>query len=367
MPPRLKADNPNLKPVPAVWPASRPIKIVLVGEAPGETEALEGRPFVGPAGRVLDKLLETAGINRAECLVTNVFTTRPPENNVGWFFAKAKAKDAEVETGYPSFSKHGFLRKEWAGELARLKAELEEAKPNIVVALGATALWALAGEDKISKYRGTVIASTLVPGLKVLPTFHPAYIMRQWDSRPLVGADLLKVQREAEYPDIRRLTREIWIEPSWGDIVEFDRKYLQNNEVLTYDIETDPWNIMQILCIGLAPNPEVAIVIPFVDHRKPGWSYWENADTEKKVWRWLRGKLADPRPKKLAQNGMYDIQWLAHYGLQVRGETEDTMLLHHSLQPELPKGLDVLGSMYTNEAPWKQMVSFKQKTNKAEV
>jgi len=353
------SNNPRLLPVEATWPVSPSCSIALVGEAPGETEALEGKPFIGSSGRLLDGMLRAAGVDRSKCLVTNVFMSRPPANQVSYFFAKK----GDVVTAYPPFGKHGFVKAEWAGELDRLKIELEQFKPNIVVALGATALWALCGRDGITAFRGTVLASTLVPGLKVIPTFHPAYIMRQYDDRPTVTADLAKAVQESGFPEIRRTAREIWIEPSWGDILLFEKRHMQNMSILTYDIETDPWVSKQMLCIGLAPNPTHAIVIPFIDKRKPGWNYWPTLAHEMKVWQWVADKLQDPSYKKQAQNGLYDIQWLARYGIKVRGETEDTLLLHHSLQPELRKGLDYLGSLYCNEAPWKTMVSFKHNAN----
>ena len=77
--------NPKLKLVEAAWPAKSP-RIALVGEAPGEQEALEGKPFVGSSGHLLDELLKMAGLARDEMLVTNVFQERPPKNDVSFFF-----------------------------------------------------------------------------------------------------------------------------------------------------------------------------------------------------------------------------------------------------------------------------------------
>jgi Uracil-DNA glycosylase len=350
--------NEKLLPVEAVWP-SVSCKIALVGEAPGETEALEGKPFIGSSGRLLDGMLRAAGIDRSQCLVTNVFTQRPPGNQVGYFFGKT----GDVRKDLPPFQKHGFLQGRWSSELERLADELKRFEPNVVVALGATPLWALCERNGITAFRGTVMASTLVPGLKVIPTFHPAYIMRQYDERPTATADLTKAVVESAFPEIRRIEREIWIEPSWGDIQLFERRHMQDVSILTYDIETDPWTSKEMLCIGIAPDARHALVIPFVDKRKPGWNYWASADEELKVWKWVAHWLQRTDIRKQAQNGLYDIQWLARYGIKVRGQTEDTMLLHHSLQPELRKGLDYLGSMYANEAAWKTMVSFKHNGN----
>lgn len=74
---------------------------------------------------------------------------------------------------------------------------------------------------------------------------------------------------------------------------------------------------------------------------------------------WVAKVLGNPHVPKLFQNGAYDVQVLAHWGIRVEGEYEDTMILHHALEPELPKALDYLGSIYTNEVAWKNAVSFK--------
>ena len=347
--------NPNLKVVEAQWPRQIPCKIALVGEAPGENEALSGQPFVGGAGNLLNGLLHAAGINRAACLVTNVFTERPPSNAVDFFFGPDKWGT--------KFGTRGWLKEEWRYEIDRLTNELLTTNPNVIVALGATAMWALTGLDKITKYRGTIVPGVLVEK-KVLPTFHPAYVMRQYQERPTVGRDLMKALIEAQTPDLVRPEREIWIEPSLADLHEFEHQHMQNVGTLAYDIETDPWVSKQILCIGMSPSPDRAIVVPFIDKRKKDWNYWGSFTEAQAAWAWVERWLSDPTITKLAQNGNYDMQWLARDGVKVRGPIEDTMLLHHALQPELQKSLSFMASLYTNEASWKMMVDFSKASNK---
>ena len=202
--------------------------------------------------------------------------------------------------------------------------------------------------------------STLVEGLKVVATFHPAYVMRQWSVRPTVGADLLKARLESEYPEVRRPSREVWIKPTVEDLYEFERLYMQDVKVLAYDIETDPWDTKLLRCVGIAPDPYHAIVLPFFDKEHPGWSYWPTLEDELKAWLWLKGWLERTDVAKLAHNCMYDIQWLARDGIKVKGKLLDTMLMHHALQPELPKALGGLASIYTNEGAWKNLVDFRQ-------
>lgn len=325
-------------------------EIALIGEAWGETEERERTHFVGPTGYELTKMLTEAGINRADCFITNVFHLRPQNNKIE---ALCGPKKGSIP-GYPAILKGKYVRDEFEPELERLSDELLEVNPNLIVALGNTAMWALLGKTFISKLRGATALSThTVTGFKVLPTYHPAAIFRQWELRPTTIIDLMKAKREGAFPDIRRPKRTIWIEPTLEDIHEFKRTHIDHAERLAVDIETAG---NQVTCIGFAPSDNLAIVIPFADARRKNRSYWENRTTEIAVWKLIREILASPRPVKIFQNGMYDIAFLWRaYGLKVFGAEHDTMLLHHALQPESLKSLGFLGSIYTDEGSWKQM------------
>lgn len=98
------------------------------------------------------------------------------------------------------------------------------------------------------------------------------------------------------------------------------------------------------------------MAIPLVALNKAGqgYSYWQTKEEEVTVWKVIRWLLKQTIPK-IFQNGMYDLAYLVRYGFEVACCEEDTMLLHHALYPELPKGLGFLGSIYTNEASWKLM------------
>ena len=121
----------------------------------------------------------------------------------------------------------------------------------------------------------------------------------------------------------------------------------------------------QITCVGFAPDPEHALVVPFVDERKDNNSYWTFED-EVLAWMFVQKQLLRPEPK-LMQNGLYDVQyfWRAH-GLTVNNFSEDTMLLHYSIQPMMEKSLGFLGSVYTSEPAWKLMRGRGYHTDKRE-
>lgn len=351
--------------------------LVIVGEARGEQEARIGSSFVGPSGIELLRMLHEAGVielrsaeralisdyyRRGDPLCiqavwrnyegsifrTNVFNHHPPSNRLE-FFCGGRAEGIH---SYPALLPSKYVRREFEPELDRLAEELLSHDPNLILCLGNTALWALAGHTGVSKLRGTTQLSThCVSGFKLLPTYHPAAILRQWENRPTTIIDLIKANREKEFADVRRPKCEIWIEPTLDDIRLFSRKHISRCDLLSVDIETSG---SRITCIGFAPRPDLAIVIPFDDDRAKSRSYWPTLEDERDCWSIVRGILECPSPPKLFQNGVYDIAFLLRaYGIRVMNAKHDTMLLQHSLQPESLKGLGYLGSLYTDFGAWK--------------
>ena len=163
---------------------SRHAKVVFVGEQPGNDEDLAGKPFVGPAGKLLDKALVEAGINRDEVYVTNA---------VKHFKWEPKGK-------------RRIHKKPNAREIAAcrpwLDAELGLLKPEVVVCLGATAAQALIGKDfKVTQHRGELIESPLAR--HVVATVHPSSILRAPDEE----------SRHAEYArfvaDLKKIAKVI--------------------------------------------------------------------------------------------------------------------------------------------------------------
>jgi len=134
-------------------------RVVFVGEQPGDQEDQQGKPFVGPAGKLLDKALEDAGIDRSAVYVTNV---------VKHFKWQARGKRRIHQK--PNWSEIAACRP-W------LEAELEVIEPRVLVCLGATAAQALLGRDfRVSRQRGELVDSDLAE--KVIATVHPSSILR---------------------------------------------------------------------------------------------------------------------------------------------------------------------------------------------
>ncbi len=130
-------------------------KVVFVGEAPGEEEDKQGRPFVGRAGKYLNKKIEEVlGLKREEAYISNVCKCRPPGNR--------KPTPAEIKACFPY-----------------LKKEIEIIKPKVICCLGATAGEGILGKSlPITKVRGQTFPYPYDPKIKVLLMYHPAYILR---------------------------------------------------------------------------------------------------------------------------------------------------------------------------------------------
>ena len=157
-------------------------QVMLVGEQPGDSEDLEGRPFVGPAGKLLDRVLEEVGIDRGTVYVTNV---------VKHFKWEARGKRRIHKK--PNVSEIAACRP-W------LDTEIELVKPRAIVCLGATAAQALLGRQfRLTAHRGEFIPSSLAPLLTA--TVHPSSILRAPDDetrrreRAAFAADLQRVAK----------------------------------------------------------------------------------------------------------------------------------------------------------------------------
>ena len=135
-------------------------KIMIIGEGPGANEDAEGKPFVGRAGKLLDKMLAAIKLDRKKVYISNVVNYRPPENR--------RPTDDEIKRYLPY-----------------LKSHIEIIKPKILLLLGSTALNTIVGNEiVISKARGKWIEQEIgSTKLWVIASFHPAFLMRQPDQK----------------------------------------------------------------------------------------------------------------------------------------------------------------------------------------
>ena len=275
-------------------------KIILVNEQPSLANVDAGLNFSGKRGKALTKALHLAGINKDDCSITNI---ENPES---------------------------------------LAKELAATKPNVAVALGDGALFALTGERGITKWRGSILPSTLVAGLKVVPSLHPDWIyggqfQHFWS---LVG-DLTRVEAQSHFPEIRRPQWTSHLSPS----LVVARDFLQaipSDAPWCLDIETRAGHVA---CFSIASG-DAAMCFPI---QNPSGAFYFPSH-EAALWREVQA-LMDKNPNLVGQNLTFDLEYLFDYGLEPSGIYMDTMLSHAILYPEFPKSLAFLVALYT-EMPY---------------
>ncbi len=148
-------------------------KIMIVGEGPGANEDKEGKPFVGRAGKLLDKMLTAIKLNRKNVYISNVVNFRPPMNR--------RPTDEEIKKYLPFLNKH-----------------IELINPKILLLLGSTALNALIGNEVvISKARGKWTNKKFGEStIQIIASFHPAFLMRQPDQKKYAWEDLKMIRKK---------------------------------------------------------------------------------------------------------------------------------------------------------------------------
>lgn len=323
----------------------QPADILLVGEAPGETEAKTGRPFTGAAGRMLDRLLGRAGLDRARFRVANVLCCRPPKN----YLAGAPYEHAAIGTCSPL-----------------LDEEIALTRPKVIVALGNIPLRRLAKVSGISRYRGFPIRHP--SGAWIVPTYHPSHLLPrkgQVESAKLTGMVILDLKKAVAIADhgFTPATSRYRLDPSPGEAAIFAVEYenaIQRGTapLLSWDIET-PGKMLttsddnddfdedigstQILRIGFAFSPGYAMSVQWSPEYIPV----------------IRRILTAPGPSHVVWNGYaFDLPILEANGISVRNEIFDGMWGWHLLQSDLPRGLEAVTSIYAPElGAWKHLGS----------
>jgi uracil-DNA glycosylase family 4 len=269
-------------------------KIAIIGARPAYDEVRSGKAYTGPTGQ---KLWRWLGIPRSECYVSNV------------------RRD---------WADHDVSERELTEALPILREELSHIKPNILITLGPAALTAVTGKRGITNWRGSILESTIIPGLKVLPTLQPASADTTFSLRYVIELDLRKARRESQYPDIRRPQRTFHINPPFEEACSILRSL---GATISVDIETLGNTIS---CIGIADSPSRGICIAFV-----GGPY--TTDELIALWRELDVVLRTRACR--GQNFQFDTTRLERYGFKINNIADDTMLKHHLLWTELGSGV----------------------------
>jgi len=154
--------------------------LMVVGEAPGAEEIRRNQPFVGRSGQLLDQALAQAGIERSASFIANVFRYQPPGNKVDHFFTSRRAAQQTGEGLVEEWGMLGgkFCRACFADEPEQLHTTILAQKPRVLLAVGRTPLWALAGQNGITSLAGQQMPCQFAPAIPVIVTYHPSYILR---------------------------------------------------------------------------------------------------------------------------------------------------------------------------------------------
>ena len=222
---------------------------------------------------------------------------------------------------------------------------LKSLRVNCVFMHGTEVLWCLTGQSSIKNYRGYVMETRL--GIKGIASHDLQTVQRDYSLLPIFIADLHKAMAVSRYAELRRPRRTVYVAESVEDCWDWSRDHV--SDVLCLDVETEA---NQINSISFSHTPQESLVLTIFEGRKEYWS----PEEEVKLWLFIR-HMVERCKVLVGQNITYDLAHLARHGIIPRCRVEDTMLMHHALQPEMDKGLGFLASLHAhpNEMPWKNM------------
>lgn len=309
-------------------------KVLIVGEAPGEHEDRELRAFVGSSGAELDRQLAEARFVASACRFTNAIRFRPQGNEIDLAFCSSK-KRAE-ECGATTLAGRYALPVAVDG-WNELRDEIAAISPSVIIAVGGTALWATTGKEGIDAWRGSEIPCIHDGNITVVPTYHPAGILRSWENRHLAIHDLKRANRVLQFGRTPAPTWNFRVRPSFETVMEC-LDLAESTQEIAVDIETKR---LHIVCVGIAWDRYNAVCIPFVD--RFGAPYWGEHE-ELIIIERLQKLLSTHRV--IGQNFHYDAQYFSRRQLVIPSCSFDTLLAQHVLFPGTPKDLAHLSSLY---------------------
>lgn len=315
-------------------------KLMIICENPGINEDEDDIPFGGRSGKLLDSILEECGISKNEVYITNA---------VKCFTTRVDYKPTKKEIKYCS---------------AYLEEEITNINPNVILTLGATPLFAVLGKDKITKLKNNIFISDKY-GIKVIPTYHPAYILRNPNEYNELkkGVELAIAEIESKNKCTKTAIPNKTIIVNEDNFDAVINKILELDEY-AFDLETTSLNplVAKIICISISCKEGIGIIIPF-DLINNNPSYMESIK-----------KLFASTALKIGQNIKYDIEVLLCNRISVKGPFFDTMIAHHLLDENSKHGLDDLvlryldlGDYWTIIEKDKERVSKELKISKDEV
>lgn len=322
-----------------------PSRIMIVGDFPAEADMQSGEPFTGYSGNELSKMLAEVGIYRSSCFLSTVIKERPPGGLIDAFIVDKKRL---VTPDHRAYQDKWVLPVVTRG-INILQQEIALCQPNIIIAVGSIALWALTGKSSIESWRGSVMECSLAVNLnykpKVIPTYSIGSIFKRWNLRRIVLQDLRRAAYESTFREYKTPDYKFIVKPSFEEallkLAELGELVEKTPLTLAVDIET---RMGHIACIGLAWNTLEALCIPLLCTSKTS-GYW-SVEEETKLMFALYSILTHPNCSVVGQNFIYDAQYFYRHLCYIPNIKRDTMIGHHALFSNMPKSLDFLSSMY---------------------
>lgn len=324
-----------------------PARIMIVGDFPSQEDELKNLPFMGYQGDELSRMLKDAGIYKSECFLTTALKTRPFSGDITNLIADKKKSITPRHVLW----RDKYVLPQVVTDLEFLKREIDLCQPNVIIALGNTALWALTGQWGITSWRGSVLPCDLSLNashqIKVIPTYPVYSIFRQWSWRPIAIQDLRRAKKESAFRGINKPDYQFIVRPDFTTAVGVLEQLYTRAETsetpltLSVDLETRAGHIA---CCGIAWSTLHAICIPFMCiEREAG--YWDLQEEAIIVWLLWR-LLTHPKVEVIGQNFSYDAQYTMRHWHFIPNLKRDTMLAQHVIFSNMPKSLDFLSSMY---------------------
>ena len=342
-------------------------EILIVGEAPGETEDAEGRPFVGRAGRKLEECLLAAGLDRSCIRITNACRCRPMVK-----VYREWKNDFVISNGTPSGEDIMTCAQKWLDEEIKSMPNLK-----VIVPLGNVALFAVYGRfsvkkapakaiSKITSLRGTILSSSAYPNIAVIPSYHPAYILRNPELEHYLVKDLRFIKeylsgkpapkKKVHYLEARTLE-------AFDCLVE----QIKLKKKVAWDTETtskDNVHGEKILSFTFSVAPFSAFYVPFweggcIINKQDLKNYWFEAYGEEgyqHVVVGLKSIFEDPNILKIGHNMKFDAAFIESslgvdgqpLGIKMENWHFDTMVAHFMLSEREAHDLKTLSGLYTD-------------------
>lgn len=329
--------------VPPTWANGKP-RLVIVGEKPGRRELFVGRSFVGPSGKLLDRALRDAGIDRDACHVTNACLCVPKYEHEEALATACCAPRLAAEVA-PLDAPIVALGKEAARSVLGVKSillargfvwkaqEIDEKKLKAAAKKAADD-----GDGSLAAINDLHLeARRHYAGKTVLPTLHPAFILRAPTWGPVLALDMRRAARVAEaHPHPIPLADDGYYSVV-GDAKGLEQALSSFGPTVATDVETDGVDPLKckLLCVGISDGKRTVVAYPY---RRAMGEVIRNAFAERTV---------------VTHNGpAFDHLVLQRYGITVN-KWEDTLLAHHAFASHLPQRLDHVVSEYCDASPWK--------------